>query len=354
MKLIFLDIDGVLNYDGYSRFTSTGAMFVDPVLIKRLKKIIDFTGARVVLSSTWRSGIFDIRDGKNNTTDARDAAELIAELHKYGVEIYSATPLCGPAMRGSEIKMFLDGWRGENIENFVILDDIPVMYPYSGRFVHTDYREGLTEADVDRAIEILGALPAQTSGTTVIVEEGIEDIPDECFFEDNTVEKVFLPKSLKRIGKRAFCNCVNLREVRFPQTIAYLGKEIFKGCSSLQSIALPDGIVAFGTELFADCASLKNVKLPSGLKYIPYGTFYNCVSLENVALPESVELIGKNAFHGCSALEELVLPPKIDRLDELTFYGCNSLKRIYVGGNLKNLKKSAFMNCSSLTEIIVY
>ena len=91
MKLIFLDIDGVLNYEGYGRLTRSGTRFVDPVLIKRLKKIIDCTGAKVVLSSTWRRGIYDMREGLINTVDALDAEELLAELNRYGVEIFGTT-----------------------------------------------------------------------------------------------------------------------------------------------------------------------------------------------------------------------------------------------------------------------
>ena len=104
MKLIFLDIDGVLNYEGYERFTRSGTRFVDPVLIKRLKKIIDRTGAKVVLSSTWRRGIYDMREGLTNTVDALDAEELLTELNKYGIEIFAMTHMCGYDPRADKIR----------------------------------------------------------------------------------------------------------------------------------------------------------------------------------------------------------------------------------------------------------
>ena len=53
MKVIFLDIDGVLNCDK----TPNPRKFpyiVDKKLLARLKKLLDRTGAKVVLSSTWR------------------------------------------------------------------------------------------------------------------------------------------------------------------------------------------------------------------------------------------------------------------------------------------------------------
>jgi hypothetical protein len=53
MKIIFLDIDGVLNCEK----TPNPRKFpyiVDRKLLARLKKLLDRTGAKVVLSSSWR------------------------------------------------------------------------------------------------------------------------------------------------------------------------------------------------------------------------------------------------------------------------------------------------------------
>ena len=355
MKLIFLDIDGVLNYEGYERFTRMGTRFVDPVLIKRLKKIIDRTGAKVVLSSTWRRGIYDMREGLTNTVDALDADDLLAEFNRYGIEIFDMTPVCGLVPRVEEVRRYLDSWKGETIEQFVILDDFPLMSPYENNFICTDCFTGLSEVDVVAAIELLGGLKiSKVKGATVIIQEGMTDIPDEYFFEDRSIERVCFPNSVETVGKRAFALCENLKDVYLPDKVISFGKEVFKGCASLESISLPDGIITFGTELFADCTALKNIRLPKCLRYIPYGTFYDCKSLEVVTLPESVEIIGKNVFHGCTALKDIAIPPKVEQLDELTFYGCTALKRIYVSEKLSYLKKSAFMNCPSLKEIIFY
>jgi histidinol phosphatase-like enzyme len=53
MKVIFLDIDGVLN----SKQTPNPRKFpfiVDHALLERLKHLLQLTGAEVVLSSNWR------------------------------------------------------------------------------------------------------------------------------------------------------------------------------------------------------------------------------------------------------------------------------------------------------------
>lgn len=62
MKVIFLDFDGVmdtayydnyLNYMGLQEHDKYGVVF-DPDCIANLKRIIDATGADIVVSSTWK------------------------------------------------------------------------------------------------------------------------------------------------------------------------------------------------------------------------------------------------------------------------------------------------------------
>lgn len=60
---LFLDFDGVLNTTSYAKllrkegidhYDEFGAMF-DPKTISNLKYIVDHTGCKIVLSSTWRN-----------------------------------------------------------------------------------------------------------------------------------------------------------------------------------------------------------------------------------------------------------------------------------------------------------
>ena len=55
-KIIFLDIDGVLNSIDYFEHTKhcKGYSEINPKKVKLLKEIVDRTGAEIVLSSTWR------------------------------------------------------------------------------------------------------------------------------------------------------------------------------------------------------------------------------------------------------------------------------------------------------------
>ena len=76
MKVIFLDVDGVLTSEDYLN----GVEFdLSEEKIKLLKKIVEQTNAKIVLSSSW----------KNKT---RNFPVLENLLNKNGLEIYDTTP----------------------------------------------------------------------------------------------------------------------------------------------------------------------------------------------------------------------------------------------------------------------
>ena len=139
-KYLFLDFDGVLNTGKYARqmkregidpFDDFGAMF-DPEAIANLKHIVELTGCKVILSSTWRNeGIMRMR-------------ELWKERGLPG-EIFSMTPILlsssfQDAMTGEMMGMPLreskaleiNAWLFQNAGKdyrFVILDDEDFFFP---------------------------------------------------------------------------------------------------------------------------------------------------------------------------------------------------------------------------------
>jgi len=141
VKIIFLDVDGVLNSarDGYSINLENDYHF------EMLKRIVDATGANIVLSSSWRIGFSVLSLPEKN---------LMERLEKYGMEIMDFTP-CMTGTRGDEIREWLS--INGPVESFVILDDEGDMAEFKEtNLVKTNTSVGLQEKDVDKAIDILG------------------------------------------------------------------------------------------------------------------------------------------------------------------------------------------------------
>lgn len=152
MKIIFTDIDGVLNEDTTPTRTKSRVIFIDEEKLLRLKRIVDATGAKIVLSSTWR---YDREDPKYNG----DFLELREAFHNVGLDFYDFTPVDAIGVRrGMEIRAWLGLHRGE-VDRFIILDDELFDFEERGllpRLVKTEFGDGgLTEAHVQEAIDLL-------------------------------------------------------------------------------------------------------------------------------------------------------------------------------------------------------
>ncbi len=154
MKIIFLDIDGVLNSRAYDRRRDLNSQTnIDESRLLLLKEIVDITDAKIVLSSTWRQ-----HWDRNPDECDGDGRYINKTFAKYGLHIYDKTPDLGiHALRRDEIIKWIDAV-GENIESFVVIDD----YRYgwgelSEHFVKTDpnFGLGLEIEQTQKAILIL-------------------------------------------------------------------------------------------------------------------------------------------------------------------------------------------------------
>ena len=159
MKVIFLDIDGVLNHEKFfmEHIEEMEQFPVDPECVRRVRDIVDATGAVIVLTSSWRMG------WSRNSGEMDDLCRRLVEIMaESGLEIYDRTSWLRNGDRGQEIREWIRNAPAK-VERFVILDDNDFHWkqrrldPY---WIQTDFSDGgLKEEYVKRAVEILTAEP---------------------------------------------------------------------------------------------------------------------------------------------------------------------------------------------------
>lgn len=149
MKVIFVDFDGVLNTEKYVLKFAEFGLILDPARMQLLKRIVDATDAKIVLSTTWR----EHWDSKPDECD-NIGVQMNEIFKEHGLSIFSKTPFIS-RNREDEI----EAWLGENpqVENFVVLDDRFLdSEAIRGHFVKTSgYSSGLNSECTQKAIEIL-------------------------------------------------------------------------------------------------------------------------------------------------------------------------------------------------------
>ena len=150
MKIVFLDIDGVLNSNAYDRMRGLYDGPIDESRLPLLKRLLEKGQAQAVLTSSWRRHW----DPEGIETDYTGKM-LEEQFYKFDIELYDKTPELGA--RAEEITAWLRGAE-EEIESFVILDDIFFGWgTLAPRLVRTDARigRGLEEHHITEALEIL-------------------------------------------------------------------------------------------------------------------------------------------------------------------------------------------------------
>ena len=155
-KIIFLDIDGVLNCNSSDPYMPNGYVGIDEDKLQNLKYIVDQTGAEIYLTSTWKHGWSPRESGKFIQDDFGN--EIDFRFSAAGLQITNKT-YEGLGGRGDGIYHVLitldpapEGW--------VVLDDeywpdFPI-FDIDTHFVKTEwYGMGLTKEKADLAIQIL-------------------------------------------------------------------------------------------------------------------------------------------------------------------------------------------------------
>ena len=164
--VIFLDLDGVLNtgwwYSQMDRKTPKdkyGYAF-DPNAVANLKRIIDETGAEIVISSSWKSfglsglqAMWKDRGLPGKVVDI--TPDIMSDEMLLNVDLNNKDMLYN---RGCEVKGWLSK-HGDEVVSYVIIDDMDDVLPeQQPHFVWTDEKVGLTEGNAVQAIMILNHL----------------------------------------------------------------------------------------------------------------------------------------------------------------------------------------------------
>jgi len=142
MKVIFLDFDGVIN--NFDKYTG-----VDEKNVQFLKKIIELTGALVVVTSSTKYAFQTFGVPFKQSIGYLD---YIIPLQRLGINIYDFTRAIN-ANRIIEIKDYLE--QHPEIDEFLILDDEYFTEEFRKRTVFLENYEGLREEHVKPAVDIL-------------------------------------------------------------------------------------------------------------------------------------------------------------------------------------------------------
>lgn len=188
--------------------------------------------------------------------------------------------------------------------------------------------------------------------TSITIPSHIKKLHDDCFYWcGGNITSVIIEDGVEEIGYGAFMSFTKLTSIRLPSTLKYLGVNSFQHCDALESVTIPEGLTRIENSTFVHCDILKTVNLPNTITSIGESAFMNCPLLENINIPTTLESIETNAFNNCDAITSIELPGSVRTVGVSAFFDCNNLESVVLNEGATTIGNDAFRSCHKLSSV---
>lgn len=239
-------------------------------------------------------------------------------------------------------------------------------------------------------LEIQGSVLVKYTGKsrTVIIPQGVTEIFDGAFQNNEIIAAVNIPQSVNIIGKSAFEGCKYLKTVTLPSEMEEIYARAFFGCNELEQITIPKKITQIREQVFCGCGGLKSITIPDSVTQIQYNAFQGCCRLNDIyitnlaawcaifglrdlmrperritlhlnntpitrlVIPESVSVIRHSAFSGCGDLVSVSFPKTVRSIEGCAFFA-SGLQELTIPNYITDIGKNAFGACKGLTSVVI-
>lgn len=234
---------------------------------------------------------------------------------------------------------------------------------------------------------------------SVTIQEGVNIIDDNAFFECPNLKSISIPASVNSISEKyncAFFNCPLIESIKvdennktydsrndcnaiietetnslllgssnttIPNTIENIGNFAFYGRANLTSVVIPTSVTSIGSNAFTSCDSLTSIKVDENNEVFDSRDNCNAIIFKDsnilhtgcktTIIPDSVKSIKESAFAYCHELTEIKIPSSVTKISQSAFFLCTSLKSIDIPDTVTTMDKSVFQKCSSLQTILL-
>ncbi len=246
--------------------------------------------------------------------------------------------------------------------------DAGIMASAKSYLTYGDYKYNVLDDGTVEICVYIGSdeeviIPATLNGkkVTALADSAFSDINSDNQSKSlNGIKKIVVPDSVTKVGMYAFANLRNLKEITFPDTITEIPSldennswGAFEGCTSLEKVKLPKNLKKIGNKAFYRCSSLKEIELPETITDIEWSAFAFCISLESIKIPQNVKTIEQDAFYECIKLKSIDIPESVTSIGEWCFGRCESLSEVTLHEGLKTIEPAAFKVDNALKSITV-
>ncbi|MBR5726549.1 MAG: leucine-rich repeat protein [Muribaculaceae bacterium] len=214
----------------------------------------------------------------------------------------------------------------------------------------------------------------------VVIDEGLEEIPNNAFVDCEQLQSLYLPSTVSAIGQQAFLYTFGLKEVTCAGTTPpTLGDNAFMyaGYNNDEVILyVPEGVSSnyegvddwsFATLYECDPLSTGASFTVDSLKYIVLYDNFNVemddvtsTSLIDPGIPPkvayqgnlfTVSLLGDHALAYCTRMKRVEVPFTVQNIENYGVYGSTSVEKLILRDGIKQIGGFAFSHINQLTRV---
>lgn len=182
----------------------------------------------------------------------------------------------------------------------------------------------------------------------LVIPEGVEMIPGNCFTDCHSLREVVLPSTIKTIDQVAFYNAW-ITKVNLPEGLDSVGMGAFAG-NRIEHLTLPSSCHRYGFDAFSG-VRMKRLTFSEGTTRVPQSIACSSSSLEIVDFPSTIEEIEADAFVNCTQLKNPVFPEGLRRIGDAAFRNCSGIDSLAIPASVEYIGHSTFMDMTSLKAI---
>lgn len=307
-------------------------------------------------------------EGVNNITIKYMNKEITISVNLYEKEFYTDGLLFNKSLDGTYY--IVVGYNG--LSSKVIIPStykfLPVEEIKQSSFEENEYIE---EVVLPNTIRIIGekAFNMCSNLKYINIPESVEKISNLAFYESLIRQTIYIPKSVKSIGYQAFYNVLAF-VTNAKQNLNTWNKEITndKKTKMYYGVERDDLYLSISDSLeyilSTDYATLINIRnecsnvvIPSiicGKKLSIIGdyAFLDHTELTSVVFGDNIEVIGNSSF-GNTSIQEVYLPNSVKEIKSYAFSSCVALKTIHLNEGLEYIYNCVFSANSMLEEVIL-
>lgn len=165
----------------------------------------------------------------------------------------------------------------------------------------------------------------------------VESIPQRTCLNNEKLESVNIPKTVKNIEEYAFANCSSLKRVIFEEgsSCKSIGRSAFLNCEKLEKVVGCVSVENIETNAFTGAYLLNKFTFSNSNKAFAQNQFYN-TKIKLATIGTKVKIIPKMMF-GYGSIEELYISSSVVEINDAAFHSC-PIKNIYYDGTITQWK----------------